>query len=164
MLRRVVRRVPLTRLIARLRRPVRLVPSLLPIACSVLFSAQQNEVAAITSALSWVIFVGNALISLLILWDALRSETHYWPSVVGGSVMLLVALLTSLAYAMVFLSAGRHSSWFPLLLPLASSALIAGVYILTTPHRGLTWLQRALLVTFLVLTGVNLLGLFLADL
>jgi hypothetical protein len=48
--------------------------------------------------------------------------------------------------------------------PLASSALIAGVYILTAPHRGLTWLQRALLVTFLVITGVNLIGLFLADL
>jgi hypothetical protein len=51
-----------------------------------------------------------------------------------------------------------------LLLPLASSALIAGVYILTAPHPDLTWLQRALLVTFLVLTGVNLLGFFLADL
>jgi hypothetical protein len=38
------------------------------------------------------------------------------------------------------------------------------VYILTAPHRGLTWLQRALLVTFLVITGVNLIGLFLADL
>jgi hypothetical protein len=35
---------------------------------------------------------------------------------------------------------------------------------LTAPHRGLTWLQRALLVTFLALTGMNLLGLFLAEL
>jgi hypothetical protein len=107
--------------------PARLLPSLLPIAFSVLFAGLQDGVTAITSALSWVVLVGNALAGLL-------------------------------------LSAGTHPSWFPLLLPLASSTLIAGVYTLTAPQRGCTLPQRALLVTFLMLTGVNLLGLFLADL
>jgi hypothetical protein len=65
-----------------------------------------------TSALSWIIFVGNALVSLLMLWDSLRSNPHSLPFVVGSCVMLLVALLTSMAYVMALLSAGRHSSWF----------------------------------------------------
>ena len=144
--------------------PARLLPSLLPIAFSVLFSALQDGITAITSALSWVVLVGNALASLLFLWASLRSVPRSRPSVVGSGAMLLVALLSSLAYAMVLLSERTHLSWFPLLLPLASSALIAGLYTLTAPQRRLTWPQRALLLTFLVVTGVNLLGLFLAEL
>ena len=144
--------------------PARLLPSLLPIAFSVLFAGLQDGVTAITSALSWVVLVGNALAGLLFLWDSLRSTPRSWYYVVGSSAMLLIALMSSLTYTMVRLSAGTHPSWFPLLLPLASSALIAGVYTLTAPQRGLTLPQRALVVTFLMLTGVNLLGLFLADL
>jgi hypothetical protein len=134
-----VRRVPLSRPIACRLEPARLLPSLLPIAFSVLFSALQDGVTAITSALSWVVLVGNAFASLLFLWASLRFAPRSWPSVVGSGAMLLVALLSSLAYAMVLLSASIHLSWFPLFLPLVSSALIAGLYTLTSPQRRLTW-------------------------
>ncbi len=160
---RLVRSVSLPRPIARLRRPARLSPSLLSIAGSLIFSALHTGVVAITSALPWVIFVGNALVSLLMLWDSLQPASRSWLSIFGSGVMLLIAVLTPLAYGVVLLSTGWHSSWFPLLLPLASSALIAGVYILTASPRVLTWRQRTLFTTLLVLTGANLLGLFLAE-
>jgi hypothetical protein len=128
---------------------------------SVLFSVLQEEVDAITSALSWAILVGNALASFLFLWAALRETPRHWPSVLGSGSMLLLALLSGLTFIHVLLPGPAHTSLLPVLLPVASSALIAGLYTLTTPPRRLTRRQRTLLVFLLVGTGATLLALVL---
>lgn len=136
---------------------------LLPPVCSALVSPLQDEVTAITSALSWAVLVGNVLASLLFLWAAWRETPRQRLSVLGGGVMLLLALLSGLTYGLVLLPRPAHASLWPTLLPLASSALIAGLSTLTMPQRRATRRTRALLVVLLLGTSATLLALVLLD-
>jgi hypothetical protein len=138
--------------------------SQLLLAPSVLFAALQEEVDAITVALTWAVLVGNVLASLLFLWASLRETPRHWSAVLGSGVMLLIALLSSFAALLILPPTRTHSSLFRVLLPLASCVLLAGLYTLTTPDRRLTRRTRALLASLLVATSATLLALFLADL
>ncbi len=124
----------------------------------------QVEVDTITTALTWAVFAGNVLAGLLFLWDSLRSAPRHWPSVAGSGGMLLVALLSIIAYALALLPTRAHAPLFLLLLPLAVSAFLTALYALTASQRVPNRLQRGLLVTLLVAAGLDLLGLFLTDL
>jgi hypothetical protein len=83
-----------------------------------------------------------------------RGERARQPPLLVGSAAALSQLLALRGWQRIHALVG---SLTPLVVPfaplLASSTLIAGLYTITTPQQRLSWLQRALLVTFLVLTG-----------
>ena len=102
-------------------------------------AASQEKVAIISSTLSWVVFSGNVLACLLFLWSSLHTNTPgHWPSVASNGSMLLLSLLSYLAYLIVTLHGRATPQFFLTLLPLTSSALIAGMYILTATHLSLS--------------------------
>ncbi len=84
-----------------------------------------------------------------------------WPSVASHGSMLLLALLSYLAYLIVTLQGRANSQFFLTLLPLTSSALIAGMYILTAPHLSLKPQHRVALISLIVVVSLSLLSLFL---
>lgn len=125
-------------------------------------AASQEKVAVISSTLSWVVLSGNALACLLLLWGSLHTTTsRHWPSVAIDGSMLLLSLLSYLAYLIVTLHGRANSLFFLTLLPLTSSALIAGMYILTAPHLSLKPQHRVILMGLIVAVSLSLLGLFL---
>jgi len=75
--------------------------------------------------------------------------------------MLLFSLLSSLAYLIVTLHGQANSQFFLTLLPLTSSALIAGMYTLTAPHLSLKPQHRVMLMGLIVAVSLSLLSLFL---
>jgi hypothetical protein len=122
----------------------------------------QEKVAVISPALSWVVLLGNALACLLLLWESLSTVTpRHWPSVASSGSMLLFSWLSSLAYLFVMLHGRANSQFFLTLLPLTSSALIAGMYILTATHLSLKPQHRVALMGLIVVVSLSLLSLFL---
>jgi hypothetical protein len=122
----------------------------------------QEKVAVISPALSWVVLLGNALACILLFWESLSTVTpRHWPSVASSGSMLLFSLLSSLAYLIVTLHGRANSQFFLTLLPLTSSALIAGMYVLTAPHLSLKPQHRVVLMGLIVAVSLSLLSLFL---
>jgi hypothetical protein len=118
--------------------------------------------AVISSTLSWVVLSGNALACFLFLWGSLHTTSpRHWHSVVISGSMLLLSLLSSIAYLIMTLHGRANSQFFLTLLPLTSSALIAGIYILTAPHFSLKPQHRVALMGLIVVVGLGSLSLFL---
>ena len=125
----------------------------------------QLNVAVISSSLSWVVLFGNILACLLLLWEALSPVTQrYWPSVVSSGSMLLFSLLSCLAYLTMTLHGQANSQSLLTILPLASSALIAGMYVLMAPHLSLKPQHRVALMGLIMAVSLSLLSLFLYSL
>ncbi len=124
-----------------------------------------NKVAAISSSLSWVVLSGNALACLFLLWGSLHTTiSRHWLSVASNGIMLLLSLLGFLAYVIAKLHQRADSQFFLTFLPLTSSALVAGIFVLTSPQFSLKPQHRMMLMGLLVIVSLSLLSLFLLDL
>jgi len=75
--------------------------------------------------------------------------------------MLLFSLLSCLAYLILTLHRQANSQFLLTLLPLTSSTLIAGMYVLTAPHLSLKSQHRVALMGLIVVVSLSLLSSFL---
>ena len=124
-----------------------------------------EKVAVLSSTLSWVVLSGNVLVCLLFLWGSLHTTTsRRWSSVASYGGMLLLALLSYLAYLVVTLHGWANFQFFLTLLPLTSSVLLAGMYILTAPHLSLKPRQRVALMSLIIVVSLSLFSVFLLGL